>query len=174
MKSAEIMFQEAAELDPNNAAIYIELARTKAEQGDFSEAEAHYATAAGLAEDDLQVQLSWVRFHAFRGYNLTETGIPTAEDVVAAFEESAEAYDLLGWMQFLSGEPKKAEQSLRRAIELDPELVSAHYHLARQLEANNQPVAAIEQYQLVVDRDSSGLYRDRALKDLQRLTQDAE
>jgi cytochrome c-type biogenesis protein CcmH/NrfG len=77
-------------------------------------------------------------------------------------------------MLFLAGEPAKSEQALRRALELDSDLISAHYHLARQLEADGQPIAAIEQYQLVVDRDFSGLYRERALKDLQRLTQAAE
>jgi tetratricopeptide (TPR) repeat protein len=174
LKAAEEMFRQALELDPDNAAIYIEMARTKAEQGDFVEAETHYESAVVKAEDDLQVQLSRVRFHANRGYNLLETGIPAAENLVDAYEENAEAYDLLGWMQFLAGEPDKAEHALRRALELDSDLISAHYHLARQLEASRQPITAIEQYQLVIDRDTSGLYRERALRDLQRLTQAAE
>jgi tetratricopeptide (TPR) repeat protein len=174
LKAAEKTFQQAIELDPQNAAIYIEMARTKAEQGDFAGAETQYEHAVANAEEDLQVQLSRVRFHANRGYNLLEAGIPAAENLVDAYEENAEAYDLLGWMQFLAGEPDKAEQALRRALELDSGLISAHYHLARQLEAEGQPTTAIEQYQLVIDRDSSGLYRERALKDLQRLTQAAE
>jgi superkiller protein 3 len=174
LRAAEDTFQQALELDPDNAAIHIELARTKAEQGDFAEAEVQYDNAVALAEDDLQVQLSRIRFHANRGYNLVEAGIPAAEDLVDAYDDNAEALDLLGWMQFLSGETATAEETVRRALELNPKLVSARYHLARQLEAGDRPIAAIEQYQLVVDRDSSGLYRERALEALRRLTQTVE
>jgi Tfp pilus assembly protein PilF len=72
-------------------------------------------------------------------------------------------------MYFLNGEPGKAEESFRRALELDPNLVSARYHLARLLQANQQPVSAAEEYRRVVDWDSTGLYRDRALAALSEL-----
>jgi hypothetical protein len=52
---------------------------------------------------------------------------------------------------------------------LNPDLTSARYHLARQLEATGRVVEAAAEYQRVVDWDTSGLFRDRALKDLQRL-----
>jgi tetratricopeptide (TPR) repeat protein len=169
LRAAEEEFKQAMALDPDNAAIYIELARTKAEQGDFIAAEVQYETAATVAKDDVQIQLARVRFYATRGYNLVEAGIPAAEAVLDDFEDNAEGHDLLGWMQFLSGELDTAEMSLRRAIELDPDLVSAHYHLARYLEVNGQTSRAAEEYQHVIDRDTSGIFRSRALKDLQRL-----
>lgn len=170
LRVAEDSFNRAIELDPNNAAIYIELARTRADQGDFRAAETLYATAVSVAEDNVEIQLARVRFHASRGYNMAESGIPAAQEIIEADENNASAYDLLGWMQFLTGETAKAEASLRRAIELDPELVSARYHLARYLETTGQSASAVAQYRRVVDWDTSGAYRDRALQDLQRIT----
>ena len=171
LNAAENLFTQAINLDPENAAFYIELAHTKTDQGDFEAASQQYATAATLVEDNLQIQLARARFYANRGYRITDLGIPAVEEIIEANENSAEAYDLLGWMHFLSGEPDKAEVALRQAIELDPNLVSARYHLARQLEANGQSTAAEVEYLHVIDWDTSGVYRDRALKDLQRLRQ---
>jgi len=171
LNAAENLFNQAINLDPENAAFYIELAQTKTDKGDFEAAGQQYAIAVSLAKNDLQIQLARVRFYANRGYQITEKGIPAVEEIIKSNENSAEAYDLLGWMQFLAGEPDKAEATLRRAIELDPNLVSAHYHLARQLETNGQSAAAEVEYQHVIDWDTSGAYRDRALKDLQRLEQ---
>ena len=167
--AAEEQFNQAIELDPENAAVYIELARTKAEQGDFVAAEEYYDTATFVAEDEVQVQLALVRFYATRGYNLTEVGIPSAEALISDAKDNAEAYDLLGWMQFLSGDPNEATTTLEKAIELDPNLIGARYHLARVLVTNGQIDQAKEEYQRIIDWDTSGVFRDRALKELQRL-----
>jgi superkiller protein 3 len=170
LRAAEDLFNQAIALDPQNAAFYVELAKIKAEQGLFIEAEEHYTTAANLAEDNVQLQLSRVRFYANRGYKVAEAGIPAAEDIIEDNPDNAEVYDLLGWMQFLSGEPEQAERSLRRAIELDPNLMSARYHLARLFTANGQSAAALAEYQRIVDWDTSGVFRMRALQDMQQLT----
>jgi hypothetical protein len=59
-------------------------------------------------------------------------------------------------------------QALQRAA--NPDLNSAHYHLARELEVKGRNTEAAAEYQYVVNWDASGNFRDRALKDLQRLT----
>ncbi len=169
LKAAEALFKQAIELDPENAAIYIELAQTKAQQGNLSVAEALYIASAEVTDGDLQFQLLLVRFYAERGYRIDEAGIPAAEAIIETGEDNAEVYDLLGWMQFLSGALTDSEVSLRQALELEPDLTSARYHLARQLESRGQFDLARAEYQRVVDRDTSGYFREQALKDLQRL-----
>ena len=72
-------------------------------------------------------------------------------------------------MLFLSGETNKAETSLRKAIELDPALMSARYHLGRHLETAGKHIEARTEYRHVVNGDLSGIYGDQALKALQRL-----
>jgi len=171
LQAANTQLVQATELDPENAAIYLELAQTSAEQGDFALAESYFETATDLAPDDLQVQLARIRFYATRGYNLSESGIPAALAVVDEYPNSAEAHDLLGWMQFLAGDVTEAQTSLRQALELDENLVSAHYHLARVLDTAGQQSQAISAYRQVVDRDRAGAYRNRALEKLQQLSQ---
>ncbi len=161
-------FEQALELDPENAAIYIEFAQSRAEQGDFLAAEKLFNTATNV-DDSEQVQLALVLFYANRGYNLVEGGIPAAESFLSDYKDSAEGYDLLGWMQFLSGDAALAQETLRKAITLDPELMSAHYRLARILTQDGRPVEAAEEYQHIIDRDRSGVFRARALKELNQL-----
>jgi hypothetical protein len=54
-------------------------------------------------------------------------------------------------------------------LELDPDFISARYHLARLLEAQGQATLAAEEYRRVIDWDSSGQYRKLALAGLGRL-----
>jgi tetratricopeptide (TPR) repeat protein len=170
-RAAEEQFEQAIALDPENAAIYVELAQVKVDQGNFDAAEGYYRAAAKLAEDDPQIQLLRVQFHANRGYRMAEAGIPAAQALIEADEDNAAAYDLLGWMQFLSGDSAEAEKSLRKAVELDPNLISARYHLARYLETEGKVTEAIEQYRQIVEWDTVGIFRDQATKALQRLEQ---
>jgi Tfp pilus assembly protein PilF len=72
-------------------------------------------------------------------------------------------------MYFLDGKADKAEEALRRALELDPQLVSARFHLARLLLLDGQESAAAAEYQQVVDEDLSGTLRDQALRALQEI-----
>jgi superkiller protein 3 len=169
LKAAEALFKQAVELDPENAAFYVEMGETKAQKGELSTAEIWYAAATQVAEDDLQFRLLQAKFYANWGYRMAEAGIPAAQAIIEADKNNAEAYDLLGWMQFLTGAPQGGEASLRQALALNPNLISAHYHLARQLEAMGRQAEAVEEYQRVVDWDTSGAFRDRALQDLQRL-----
>jgi tetratricopeptide (TPR) repeat protein len=169
LKAAEALFHQAVTLDPDNAAFYAEVAETKAQKGELSTAEIWYQAAVQVSEDDLQFRLLQAQFYANWGYRMAEAGIPAVEAIIETDKNKAEAYDLLGWMQFLTGAPEEAEAVLRQALALNPNLISARYHLARQLEATGRVVEAATEYQRVVDWDTSGLFRDRALKDLQRL-----
>ncbi len=169
LQVAEDRFKQAIELDPDNAAIYVELARTKTEQGDLAMAELMYQAAVQVSDGDRQFQRLLALFYTERGYRLEEAGIPAAQALIEADENDAAAYELLGQMQFLAGKPDGGEASLRQALKLDPESVGAHYLLGRLLETKNQPALALAEYQWVVDRDTSGQFRERALKDMQRL-----
>jgi tetratricopeptide (TPR) repeat protein len=171
--AAEAMFREALALDPDNAAIYVELGRTRAQQGDLGTAEAAFLTAVEVAQKDSQSPVLWVqkvlaRFYADRGYRIAEAGIPAAEALLE-IDENAEAQALLGWMQFLAGHPVEAETSLRQALGLDPELVEARYYLARLFETQGQTESALAEYERVVDWDTSGELRKLAFEGRRRL-----
>lgn len=169
LKGAETSLQQALTLDPENAAITVELARTKAQQGDLGTAESLYQAAVERAGGDPQFQKLLVQFYAGRSYRLEEAGIPAAEALVEVDEADAEAHALLGWMQFLAGNPAAGETSLRQALELNPDLISARFYLARLLEVQGQAEAAASEYRRVIDWDNSGEYRQLALAGMQRL-----
>ncbi|MCK6625639.1 MAG: tetratricopeptide repeat protein [Anaerolineae bacterium] len=169
LKAAEASFHQAVTLAPDNAAFYAEMAETKAQKGELSTAEIWYQAAVQVSEDDLRFRLLQAQFYANWGYNMAEGGIPVAETIIETDKNNAEAYDLLGWMQFLTGAPEGGEAALRQALALNPDLISARYHLARQLEVSGRMTEAAAEYQRVVDWDTSGIFRDKALIDLQRL-----
>jgi tetratricopeptide (TPR) repeat protein len=170
LRAAEDLFKQAITLDPDNAAFYVEMGQTKAQRGELSTAEIWYQAAVEVSKNDPQFQLLQAKFYANWGYRMAEAGIATAEAIIETDKNNAEAYDLLGWMQFLTGAPEGGEAALRQALALNPDLISAHYHLARELEVKGRNTEAAAEYQYVVNWDASGNFRDRALKDLQRLT----
>ncbi len=168
LQAAAQFLTEAIKLDPENAALYTELAETKVRQGNLADAEALYLAAVEVSNNEVAFQRLLAYFYADRGYRLAEAGVPAAQAWVEADKTNAEAHDLLGWMQFLAGAPDGGEPALRRAVELDPNLVSARYHLARLLAVNGHTTLAEAEYRRVIDWDTTGVFRDRALKELQR------
>lgn len=168
LNAAENRFEQALERDPENAAIYFEMARTKELRGDLATAEIWYQAAVEVAEDKATFQRALVRFYMNRTYNLS-AGIDLVEQLLADQPGDAELQDALGWLRFLSGEPDGGRAALQEAIRLDPTLVSARYHLARYYEANRQSTAARSEYQRVIDWDTTGLFRDQAYAGLGRL-----
>jgi tetratricopeptide (TPR) repeat protein len=170
--AAERLFREAIALDPDNAAIYVELAQTKFAQGALSEAETLFTTAVEVSGGEAPFQLILAEFYASRGYRLVEAGIPTVEAIIAADEQNAAAHDLLGWMQFLANTGDRGQAALLRALELEPGLVSAHYHYARFLEAAGDHNQARAEYEWVIERDTGGVFRPQAWPGLQRLSEE--
>lgn len=168
LQAAGDRFEQALARDPENAAIYFEMARTKEFQGDLATAEVWYQGAVDVAEEKATFRRALVRFYMNRTYNLS-AGIRLAEQLVANQPDDAELQDALGWLRFLSGAPDGGRAALQEAIRLDPTLVSARYHLARYYEVNRQSAAARTEYQRVIDWDTSGLFRDQAYVGLGRL-----
>ncbi|MEM7343981.1 MAG: tetratricopeptide repeat protein, partial [Chloroflexota bacterium] len=171
LNAAEALFIQATQLNPDNAAIYIELGRTKLQQGNLGEAEFWYQTGLEVSGNDLSFQVLLLQFYAGRGYQMETVGIPLAQEIIETEPNLAQVYDLLGWMYYLSGEPKQAEEQLQQALVIAPELVSARYHLARYLENQGQTTLASAEYQRVVDWDQSGVFRDEALRKLQEISE---
>lgn len=169
LKTANDLFNQAITLDPDNAAIYAELAGTLAEQGFPAAAEAGYKVAIEISKNEMQFRLLLARFYLSQNYRLNEAGIPLLQELIELDQNNAQAYELLGPMQFFGGAADGGEAALRRALELNPNSISARYYLARLYESNRQSSSARVEYQRVIDWDTSGVYRDKALKDLQRL-----
>jgi tetratricopeptide (TPR) repeat protein len=78
---------------------------------------------AGVAANNL----AWIYLE--HGGN-TDAAVRLAQTARAAFPQSAEVHDTLGWAYFKKGQLADAVASLRRSYELDPRNSTTLYHLA--------------------------------------------
>jgi tetratricopeptide (TPR) repeat protein len=143
--------------------VAVETAQTLAGMGDYLSAEAWYQALVKLEPETILYQTLLTAFYVERGYRVLEKGLSEAEKLVEMSPDSAGAYDLLGWARLQSNDLPGAEEALRRALELDPDNISARFHLGQVLQAQNRLDEAQAEFTRVADQDTSGLFRDRIL-----------
>ncbi len=149
--------------DPDNAAFCIEMAEAFAREPDYARAAEWYQAAAEAEPEDLRFQLLLAQFYVDHLYRVKEEGVAAAEAAVALAPSDALAHDLLGWAYQLAGRPVESEDALRRALELDPGLASAHYHLGSlYARAPTMQDVARQHLRRAADLDTHGYYRARA------------
>ncbi|MFN2185863.1 MAG: tetratricopeptide repeat protein [Anaerolineae bacterium] len=168
-KAQDALWQALLE-DPENAALRAEMAGTFVDQGDYPAAEEWYAGAAASAPEDVDFQLMLVHFYLDHLYRVEDEGLPAAQALVSLAPDDPRAYDLLGWAYHLSGQQDEAISTLREALDRNPGLVSAHFHLGSLYAGAGQVDLARQHLQRAIDLDTSGYYRERAeliLKDLE-------
>jgi tetratricopeptide (TPR) repeat protein len=160
--AAQAALWQALLRDPENAALRVEMAKTFVDESDYPNAEEWYQGAVEVAPDDTDFVLMLVRFYLDHLYHVTEGGLPAAQALVELAPDDARAYDQLGWAHHLAGQHAEGERVLLQALKLDPDLVSAHYHLGSLYLTIGQHELARGHLQRVVDLDLHGFYRGRA------------
>ncbi len=159
---AQAALWEALLRDPENAALRVEMAEAFVDLGDYPHAEEWYQGAVEVAPDDVEFHLLLVHFYLDHLYRVEEGGVPAAEAAAALAPDDARPWDLLGWAYHLVGRHAEGEQALRRALALDPNLVSAHYHLGRLYANTGRRALARQHLQRTADLDTEGYHRERA------------
>jgi len=153
-------FLEALDYDPNNLGIAMEAAFTLAETGNYISAEAWYQAIVKLEPESVTSQQQLTMFYVERSYHVLEHGLPAAERLLEMERDNPQAYNLLGWAKFQTGDYVGAEIELRKALELAPYDVSIRYHLGRVLKAQRRDVEAEQEFKHAIDWDISGVYRN--------------
>ncbi len=129
-RKALIEFDIAAQLEPENPAMLAALGEAYAAYGDLPLALAAYQQAANLNPDD---PIYWRLLSAFCvQYNMLvqEVGLPAAFIALDLDPDNALSYDVLGQAHLAAGLANVAELNFMDALRLDPDLASAHLHLA--------------------------------------------
>ncbi len=169
VKAAQAALWQALLRDPENAALRVEMAGTFVDQADYAGAEEWYVGAVEAAPEEVEFHLMLVHFFLDHLYRVGEGGLPAAQALVDMAPDDGRAYDLLGWAYYLTGQQAEAQQALNQALVLEPDLVSAHFHLGNlYVHAGRRDLARLH-LQRAVDLDTNGFYRTRAerlLKDL--------
>lgn len=123
-------FQSAAKLEPQNPAWFVSVGDEHAALGNLILALEAYQYAATVAPEDASYWRLLADFCARNGIRIRDVGIPAAQKAVQLTPKDPLALDTLGWALVLDGRYYEADLYLSKALELDPDLASAHFHLA--------------------------------------------
>jgi tetratricopeptide (TPR) repeat protein len=162
LSTAQEVLWQALLLDPENAALRVEMGEIFADLGDYVKAEEWYLGALEVAPEDLEFQRLLAHFYLDHLYRVEESGLPAAQATADLAPGDARAQDLLGWGLHLAGRSVEGSQVLLVALALDPDLVSAHYHLGSLYLSTGRMDLARQHLRRTADLDTSGYYRQRA------------
>jgi Flp pilus assembly protein TadD len=132
----------AAALDPKNPAILAQLGAAYAIQGDLAHALDNYLAAAEISDRGEQFWLLLAQFCNANQYEVAAVGLPAARNALSLGQRPGPALDAIGYAHFLSGNLPLAERFLTQALDADPFMPLAQYHLALLRLSQNQPEAA--------------------------------
>jgi tetratricopeptide (TPR) repeat protein len=163
-------YQRALALDAQNPAFAAELANTYATLGDLTEAEHWFREAVRLTPQDANFWVFLARFYCDQNYHVAEEGLPAARQAVGLAPNNAAAIDALGCALWLTGDLVNANKTIQRALTLDPNLASAHYHLGQLYLKQGQTAEAEAAFNNTMALDPSGFYGNQALQALAGLS----
>jgi tetratricopeptide (TPR) repeat protein len=169
LPAAQAALWEAAQRDPENAAVRAEMAETFVALGEYNRAEEWYVGAVEAAPGDLDFQLLLGHFYVDHLYRLEQGGLAAAQAAVALAPGDPRGHDLLGWALFLVGRVTEGRAVLEHARDLDPSMASVHYHLGAVYAHTGEIETARRHLQRAVDLDTVGVYRERAMQVLAEL-----
>jgi len=144
-------FQAAAKLQPDDPTLYVAIGESYSKVGDMIRALEAYQYAASLAPEDASYWRLLAQFCGQNNVNIKDVGILAAQRAVVLQPDDASLQDLLGWLLVLDARYPEAERHLLRALELDSQNGTAHFHLGMlYLQLEDRDAA---QAQLVSARD---------------------
>ncbi|NJC95022.1 MAG: tetratricopeptide repeat protein [Anaerolineae bacterium] len=123
-------FQAAARSEPENPAWMVSIGESYSKLGDLILALEAYQYAVTLAPEQAEYYRLLAGYCAQNNINIRDVGVPAAQKAVQLAPEDPLALDVLGWLLLLDGRHFEAERILLQAVALDPQLASAHFHLA--------------------------------------------
>ena len=146
-----IEYQTAAKLEPENPAWYFSIGEEFSMLGDLIRALEAYQYPTELEPDNAEYWRLLAGFCAQNNANVRDVGIPAAQKAVVLTPDDPRVFDVLGWLLVLDGRYYEAEVQLKEAIAIDPQLASAHFHLALLYMQTDDRVSMFDQ--LVQARD---------------------
>lgn len=156
LAAARRAYEAAYDMDPESAALCLEIGQTWAGEGRYVAAEIWLQEAASLSPDDPVVWEALARFYLDHHIVSKNRAMEAAERFLALTPDGARAHDLRGWAAVQTGAYETAEVHLARALELDPDLSSAHYHVGLLRDAQGRTDDAECAFQRAIDLDTRG------------------
>lgn len=150
--------ETAYDLAPENAAICIEIGNSWVAEGRYVAAEIWFREAVSLSPDDPRLWEILARFYLDHGITSHDRATVATEQLLRLAPSDAAAHEVRGWAALQTREYGIAENHLQRAIELDPGLASAYYHLGLLRRSRGQTKLAREAFTRAIDLDTTGRF----------------
>jgi len=119
----------AAEIDPNNPDLQVDLGAATALRGDLETAAGHYQAALDIS---YQAPVYWrklIEFHIRYNLDLQETALPLGRAALISHPDHPEVLDAMGQLLLRLGDLNTARRFLQRAASSDPDFAPAQLHL---------------------------------------------
>ncbi len=152
----------AARAEPENPAWLAAMGDANLKLGDLAAAIGQYKRATELAPNEPTYWRLLAVLCTDNGVAIEEVGLPAAQKAVELAPRDALALDALGFVYFSSGRYASAEDTLKLAIEINPQLYEAHIHLAMNYLVQGDKTSAYESLVYVRDADPNGVDGKRA------------
>jgi tetratricopeptide (TPR) repeat protein len=136
---------QAVGLEPNNAALYAEVAQTYRAARDLEAAERWFLQAVDVSGDAVRYREILALFYADEAENLTTSGVQALQDLLGVLPPSADAQAGYGWAMYLAGDVDLGRDLIARALAVEPDNPRALYYQARILidEGNTAEAASL-------------------------------
>ena len=147
------MFTRALNTDSSRVDSLRALAHQYEQAERYEEALNFFTTDQNLGQEDPEVMLGIARSH--RGLEQYTSAIRILEQGEQQFPEDARFPYVLGQLNQRRGTLFEARQSFERAVEIDPDLLTAHAALALlTLQIDNDPIQGDQHVRAIVERDT--------------------
>jgi tetratricopeptide (TPR) repeat protein len=154
--------QRALAIQPADPEVYADLGATYEAQRDYAAAEESLQKAVQVDPNSGPLALRLARFYVEHGLKVRDAGRPAATRATELLPRDGEAWELLGWAYYLSGEASAARSALERAVSLDVDRPSAHYRLGVVLRDLGDAAGARRGFQMAMDLQPEGPWAARA------------
>ncbi len=147
---------QATQIEPNNPAWQASIGDAYARKGDLVSALAAYQKATQIAPNDATYWRLLAMFCSDNNIYILDIGLPAAKQAAQLAPKDPQTLDVLGWSYSNAGLLYNAEQNLKQAIKLAPNLAIAHLHLAENYLRQGNNTSALNELNLTVQLDKNG------------------
>lgn len=165
---AILHLQVAAQVEPDRAVWRVELGSLYAQSGDLARARKELLAAVELEPKNVLTWQALANYSLRYDVDLEGIGLPAANEALALDDQNALTYDLLGSILIELDRPDEGEQNLLLALEIEPNLAEAHYHLGSLYLQKQSNDRAYEHLTRAAQLDASGATGTLARRLLER------
>ncbi|HBY09027.1 MAG TPA: hypothetical protein DEH22_15075 [Chloroflexi bacterium] len=165
-ETALAYLQNAAELDPTNPDLMVEIGNLTAILGDLETGQVYYEQAIALRRNDPRYLREFLNFSLRYNLNLQEVALPLARQLVIYNPTDAASLDVMGEVLLRLGDLLNAERFFLRALAQNPDYDQAHLHLGGLYRIQGDADLARYHYNRVLELTSNAQTYARAQESL--------